>query len=148
MTEEEIIAFVAGLPDVEVLTASAEGGAPEAAWGDTFFSAAGVPAEKSFPFATIVVSDYDGFDSFSKLNRPGVFRLNISVGRRLFQELLGFGPEGFPAHAGEYDFTTADRLMPHPVYATQSWVSIVNPGRRTSEQARQLLTGARERSAR
>ena len=48
----------------------------------------------------------------------------------------------------EHDFTAADQLFPHPVYATQSWASIVNPGERTSEQARRLLIGARERSAR
>lgn len=148
MTEDEIIAFVAALPDVDVLTASADSGAPQAAWGDTFFSATGVPADRSFPFATIVVSDYEGFDAYSQLNRPGVFRLNIAVGRRVFQELFGYGPEAFAAHAGEYDFTAADQLFPHPVYAVQGWASIVNPGEQTSDRAQALLVAARERSTR
>lgn len=147
MTEDEIIAFVAALPDVDVVTAGAESGAPEAAWGDTFFSAAGVPAEKGLPFATIVVSDYEGFDSFSDLNRPGVFRLNISVGRRVFEELFGYGPQGYAAHVSDYDYAAFDALMPHPVYAVQGWASIVNPGEQTSEHARELLIAARRRDA-
>jgi hypothetical protein len=148
VTQDDIIAYMAGIPDVEVLTAGPENGAPESAWGDVFFSIAGIPAEQGFPFATIVVSDYEGFDTFSDLNRAGVFRLKISVGRRRFQELFGYGPELQPAHAGEYDYAASDVLMPHPVYATQGWASIVNPGERTDEQARQLLTSARERELR
>lgn len=138
---------MAGITDVDVLTAGPENGAPESAWGDVFFSTAGVPAEQSFPFATIVVSDYEGFDSYSDLNRPGVFRLNIGVGRRAFAELFGFGPEAFPVHAGDYDYTGFDVLVPHPVYATQGWASIVNPGERTRERATQLLVAAAERAA-
>jgi hypothetical protein len=38
-----------------------------------------------------VTQDYDGFDTGSNLNRPGVFRLNIAVGRDRFEELLGYG---------------------------------------------------------
>ena len=147
MTQDEIIAFMAGFPDVDVLTAGADNGAPESAWGDVFFSSAGIPAEQSFPFATIVVSDYDGFDSYSDLNRPGVFRLNIAVGRHLFAELFGFGPEAYPGHADDYDYTAADTLLPHPVYATQGWASIVNPGEQTSDRARELLTTAHQRAA-
>lgn len=37
MIEEDILAFVSELDGVAVLTASEEGGAPEVAWGDSFF---------------------------------------------------------------------------------------------------------------
>ena len=37
MTEAEIIEFTGGLPGVTVVTASEAGGAPEVAWGDSFF---------------------------------------------------------------------------------------------------------------
>ena len=77
MTEEEIIEFAGGLPGVDVLTASEGNGAPEVAWGHSFFyydPDRDIPADKRFPFATIVTSDYPGFDEASKLDRDGVFR--------------------------------------------------------------------------
>src|SRR6266566_2559569 len=37
MTADEIIAFVSSLPGVAAVTASEANGAPEAAWGDSFF---------------------------------------------------------------------------------------------------------------
>ena len=150
VTDEEIIAFVTRLPDVDLLTASRESGAPESAWGDSFFYArpggqASDPT-KQMPFATIVCSDYEGFDTASDLNRTDVFRLNISVGRRAFTEVIGYGPATFASHAGEYDFAVLDTLMPHPVYAAQGWVSILNPVV-LADQARELLAAARDRDA-
>jgi hypothetical protein len=38
------------------------------------------PGNRRFPFATVVTNDYDGFDTASNLDRPGIFRLNIAVG--------------------------------------------------------------------
>ncbi|WP_208961536.1 DUF6194 family protein [Rhodococcus sp. ZPP] len=83
------------LPGITVVTASEEGGAPRSSWGDTFFSYypdGDPPAEQRFPFATIVTNDVEGWDTSSNLNRQGVFRLNVSVGRGRFRELLGFSP--------------------------------------------------------
>jgi hypothetical protein len=146
MTEQEIIEFVAGLPGVVVVTAAEGDGSPAVAWGDSFFfydpDGAG---DRRMPFATIVTKDYDGFDTASDLNRPGVFRLNIGVGRAVFQELLGYPPAEH--HASVVDHTVFDRVLPHPAYATQGWVSILNPGAATDDQARALLTGARTRAA-
>src|SRR5438270_2443479 len=96
---------------VDVVVASKENGAPEVAWGDSFFiydPDRNLPEPKRFPFATIVTQDYGEFDNASNLNRPGVFRLNIGVSKETFATL--FGAEG------EYDFTQLDRLMPHPVH--------------------------------
>ncbi|MGI5230160.1 DUF6194 family protein [Actinoallomurus sp. CA-142502] len=145
-SQQEIIAFVTALPGVVAETAGEETGAPEIAWGDTFFfhdPDGDTPPDRRMPFATIVTKDYDGFDTASDLNRPGVFRLNIAVGRTAFEELFGH-----PARSVDVDHTAVDTLMPHPVYAAQSWVAILNPGERTAEQARKLLTDAHARAVR
>ena len=150
MTEEDIIRFVSGLPGVDMMTASEGDGAPEAAWGDTFFfydPTGDEPADRRFPFATIVVSNYEGFDESSDLNRPGVFRLNIAVGRRRFEDLLGYRPSAHPEHAASHDYAALDSLIPHPVYASQSWVSILNPGEASADRVRNLLTQAHARAA-
>jgi len=150
MTQEEIIAAVGALPGVVVLTAAAENGAPQVAWGDTFFSYdpdGGGPANSDFPFATIVTQDYPGFDMASNLDRVGVFRLNIAVGRDAFRDLLGYPPAAHAQHHADIDYSAGDELLPHPVYAAQGWVSIVTPGSRTTEQARTLLALAHGRAS-
>jgi Family of unknown function (DUF6194) len=160
VTEDEIIAFVSNLPEVDTLIAGEENGAPAIAWGDSFFyygtavdnrtgddSRTAEPAEHRLPFATIVIKDYPGFDTASNLDRPGVFRLNIAVGRRGFQDLFGHSPAAFPEHRANYDFAALDRIIPHPVYATQGWASIINPGDETGESAKALLVQAHARAA-
>jgi hypothetical protein len=144
MTAEEIIAFVTSLPGVAAVTASETNGAPEAAWGDSFFfyDPEDDAASRRMPFATIVTQDYDGWDTASDLNRPGVFRLNIAVGRTAFEQLTGYPPGEHDAQAVRFDYTALDRLLPHPAYAAQGWVAILNPGEATAGQARSLLTDA------
>lgn len=149
MTEDELIQFVTELPGVRVVTASEASGAPEVAWGDSFFyyDPDGLSDDRDFPFATIVTNDYDGFDTASKLARQGVFRLNISVGRVVFEETLGYPPAAHSEQHDGIDYSELDRVLPNPVYATQGWVSILNPGERTAEQARALLRDAHARKA-
>ena len=116
------------------------------AWGDSFFfyDPDDSPDDRRMPFTTIVTKDYDGFDEASDLNRPGVFRLNISVGRTALEELIGYpAPEdAAQAETGRFDYTAFDQLFPHPAYAPQAWVSIINPGENTCDLARSLITGA------
>jgi hypothetical protein len=72
---------------VDVVVASKENGAPEIAWGDTFFiydPDRNLDDTRRFPFATIVTKDYGDFDNASRLDRPGVFRLNIGVSKETF----------------------------------------------------------------
>ena len=149
MTDTEITDFVAAMPDVAVLIASEENGAPELAWGDTFFfyepPGAG-PDARRMPFATIVRNDYGGDDAVSELGRPGVFRLNVGVGRERFEDLVGFAPAAYPTHGAELDHAAPDALTPHPVYAAQGWVAILNPGAQTGELARTLLADAHDRA--
>ncbi|WP_017580161.1 DUF6194 family protein [Nocardiopsis valliformis] len=151
MTEDEIIHFVAGLGQVDVMTASRESGAPEIAWGDSFFlyDPDGRARERGgfTPFATLVTKDYPDFDSDSDLDRPGVFRVNIAVGRALFEEVVGHTPAAHAEHREGFDFTEPDRLLPHPAYAAQGWLAVLNPGPRTSGRVRELLCLAKERAA-
>jgi Family of unknown function (DUF6194) len=151
MTESEIIELVTAMPGVAAVTASEANGAPEVAWGDTFFfydPEGPGPHERRMPFATIVRNDYDGFDTRSDLGRPGVFRVNIAVGGERFEELVGYAPAAHERHRDEFDYAALDRLLPHPVYAPQAWVAIVKPGERTGALARTLLAEARDRARR
>ena len=151
MTEDEIIRFVAGLGEVDVMTASRESGAPEVAWGDSFYlyDPDGRASERDgfTPFATLVTKDYADFDTDSDLDRPGVFRVNIAVGRALFEEVVGHSPAAHAELREGFDFTELDRLLPHPAYATQGWVAVLNPGPRTLERVRELLALAQKRAA-
>src|SRR5207245_10709181 len=93
--------------------------------GDTFFfydPQRNIDPQRRLPFATIVVKDYGDFDNASNLNRADVFRLNIGVSRDTFRALVGHAPGETSAAVANYDFAALDRLMPHPVYAPQSWL--------------------------
>jgi uncharacterized protein DUF6194 len=150
MTQDDIIAFATGLPGVVAVTADEASGAPEVSWGDSFFfydPDGDTDRNRRMPFATIVTKDYDGFDTASDLSRPGVFRLNIAVGRTAFEELIGYPPRTHAARSERFDYTVLDTLLPHPAYATQAWVAILNPGDTTAALARSLLTDAHTRAA-
>ena len=42
----------------------------------------------------------------------------------------------------DHDFTALDQLMPHPVYAPQSWVCVLNPSDATFQKIQPLLAEA------
>lgn len=134
------IAGLAGVTETRI----APGSEPPYTWGDRFFFTG---AERVRPFATIVGHDVPGFDERSRLAEPGRYRLNIEVGRTEFRNLFGYGPEEFPAHRDGLDFAETDRLLPHPAYAVQGWVSVVNPGPATAQDVTRLVAQARSRSA-
>jgi hypothetical protein len=108
------------------------------ALGASFFS---LDAEKHWPnYATIVTTDEHDEGAPSKLSRPGVFRLNIGVGRATFQRLVG--------EMVEPDYAAFERILPHPVYAKQLWISILNPSDGTFRAVvMPLLTEAHDRLA-
>jgi Family of unknown function (DUF6194) len=145
VTETEIIEYVSGLPGVVTFTASEENAAPEVAWGDTFFRYdpdGDQPANQRLPFATLVVSDYPGWDTESDLDRAGIFRVNVAIGRSDFERLFGYPPKEHEAHHSDFDYAATDILLPHPTYASQGWVAILNPGERASLQLKSLLENA------
>jgi len=117
--------IVETFPDTDVATAG----------GGRFYS---LDPETHWPnFATLVTTDE--FDDASNLGRPGVFRLNIGVTGRTFGRVLG--PAAEPG--ARVDYTALDTLLPHPVYAAQHWLSVLNPSDATFESAvRPLLDEA------
>ena len=46
-----------------------------------------------------------------------------------------------------YDYAALDQILPHPVYATHGWVSVLNPAETTATHVRSLLTQAHSRAA-
>ena len=135
MDQDGIRQYVASsFSGVDVQIASRENGAPEMAWGDTFFifdPERNLPDSRRFPFATIVTQDYGDFDNTSNLNRDGVFRLNIGVSKQTYQKLFGTDRQ--------YDFTALDELMPHPVYGGNHFVCVLNPSDSTFDSIKPLL---------
>lgn len=118
--------------------------------GDTFIyddPERNIDPSRRLPFATIVTKDYGDFDNTSQLNRPGVFRLNIGVSRDTFRALFGFAPGEDLTESADYDFTAMDQLMPHPVYAPQSFVCVLNPSLETFEAVKPLLAEAHSLAA-
>jgi hypothetical protein len=104
--------------------------------GDVFFfydPGRDLPKDRRFPFATLVTSDR--YDQFSNLNREGVYRLNIGVGKDTFRSL-------FHDASATHDFTALDRLMPHPVYGNMYWLCVLNPSDATFERVKPLLVEA------
>jgi hypothetical protein len=109
-----------------------------------------LPPNRRLPFATIVSKD-DGYECVSQLDRPGVFRLNIGVGKETYRSLFGaYTPPADAHRAGDsaYDFAALDRLLPHPVYGRMFWISVLNPSEATFETLRPLLAEAYGRAVR
>jgi hypothetical protein len=89
------------------------------------------------PFATIASSGNE-YEQISKLDRPGVFRLNIGVSRETFQALFGKSKVDISA----YDFIALDTIMPHPDYSAQSFICVLTPSKTTFERIRPMLAEA------
>src|SRR3954469_25620636 len=103
MDEASIVRYItATFPDAPVATAD----------GNSFFM---YEHDRMMPFATLVTNN--AYDQASGLDRTGVFRLNVGVKKETYRALFGDQPG-----PGDTDFTKLDQLMPHPVYAAQSWV--------------------------
>ena len=118
--------------------------------GDTFFfydPQHNLDPQRRLPFATIVTKDYGDFDNASQLKRAHVFRLNIGVSKDTFRALFGHPPSEASTKSTDYDFAALDRLMPHPAYARQSWVCVLNPSPETFEAVKPLLAEAYSRVA-
>jgi hypothetical protein len=125
MTESTIIQYISEtFPNVEF----AEN------FGYTFFFYA---SERMLPFATLATADND-YDRVSNLDRPGVFRLNIGVSQQTFQTLFGPGL----VDVSTYGYTALDKIMPHPDYAPQNFICVLNPSDTTWVKVREFLAEA------
>jgi hypothetical protein len=107
------------------------------ALGATFFS---LDEQHRPNFATIVTTDEHDMGTPSNLARPDVFRLNLGVGKATFERLVG--------SMDDPDFAALDRIIPHPVYAKQRWIAILNPSQATFEHTiKPLIAEAHDRLA-
>ncbi|RZT88126.1 erythromycin esterase [Pseudonocardia sediminis] len=127
------------LPGITHLRVGEDHEAAAHSMGDWFFSVDGA----RMPFATIVVHDTPGFDERSALHRPGVFRLNIGVGREEFEALFGTPPAEL--EQCRPDVSVLDRIVPHPAYGRQGWVAVLNPTDATLPEIDRLLALAHGR---
>lgn len=81
-------------------------------------------------------------DNSSKLNREGIYRLNLGISKTTFCSLFGKIPKR-PA-AGktidiDYNFTQLNQILPHPVYCWMSWICVLNPDEQTFEKLKPLI---------
>ena len=139
MTPDDVRSYVEGLGDVLTLAPGPGDGTPEVAWGDLFFYEAPdgvVPPGQ--PFATVVTKDYPG-EPASGLDRPGAFRVNVGASAEEVAHWSGGEAAGLPP-------TTTDVVMPHPTYAAQGWLCVVDPGAGSWEALRALLASAHDRA--
>lgn len=131
---QQIIDSVRGFEGALVVQPDAGSQFPRIAWGDAFFYFApdGIMPERTQPYGTIITKNYPD-DEQSKLSEPGRFRVNVQVGR-----------ERMPRLVQSDDPAEPDVFVAHPLYWAAGWVSVVNPGARTSDSVIALLLAAHE----
>ena len=122
MNQSEVEAFVANMENVQ----------REDNFGYIFYF---VGDDHRLPFVTIGHSDND-FDKVSHLDRDGVFRINIGISRETFASLLG------DSNAENIDYAVLDVFLPHPHYAKQNFVCILNPSGHNVETTKELIAEA------
>jgi hypothetical protein len=132
---------------LEALTTNFAGLVPKATWGETslFYNPDGILPNGVY-FCTI--KERDGAnDRASQLDRPGVFRLAVGLPPARYEQMFGPRPAR-PSKGGVVstadDFTAADVLMPHPVYAWMGWVQVLSPSAATFAELQPLLASSYE----
>ena len=132
---------------INIVTDSFDGVVPKASWGETsLFYNPGNALPNGVYFCTIKEKNGDN-DKSSHLDRDGVFRLSIGIGKSAYFSLLG-KPPARPSKGGivdtGHDFTACDELMPHPIYGWMSWVQILNPSESSFEEIMPLIAAAHQ----
>jgi hypothetical protein len=92
-------------------------------------------SERMHAFATIAASAEDYDHQVSKLDRPGIYRLNMGIGKDSFQAM--FGKE--KVDTSKWDYTAANVIMPHPDYSAQRFVCVLSPTGDTLDKVHALL---------
>ena len=81
-------------------------------------------------------------DTSSILNRDNVYRINVGLRKATFVNRFGYLPQR-PTAGGivdmDFDFSSLDIIMPHPVYAWMGWVCVLNPSYKTFEEFKILI---------
>jgi hypothetical protein len=122
MNQTEVEAFVAGMENVQ----------REENFGYVFFF---VGDDHRLSFVTIANSDNE-WDNVSHLNRQGVFRVNIGISKETFQKLI------VKSNDEPMDYSVLNTFLPHPEYAPQNFVCILNPSGDNVETTKKLIAEA------
>lgn len=101
-------------------------------FGYTFFF---VGDDHRLPFVTIGHTDNE-FDTVSRLDREGVFRVNIGISRQTYEKLLGVSTSEV------IDYSVLDVFLPHPHYAKQNFICILNPTSENVDITKELILEA------
>jgi hypothetical protein len=127
MNQSEVEAFVAKLGNVQ----------QEENFGYIFYF---IGEDHRLPFVSIAQSDNE-FDTVSNLNREGVFRINIGVSKATFKALFA------DFESEPIDYSVLDVFLPHPHYAKQHFVCILNPSQEHAEATKKLIVEAHDLAA-
>jgi hypothetical protein len=122
MHQSEVEAFVTSLENVQ----------REENYGYVFFF---VGDDHILSFVTIANSDND-YDNISNLSREGVFRVNIGVKRETFNSLFD------NTNSEKLDYTVLNTFLPHPEYAKQNFICILNPSGENEERTKNFIREA------
>ena len=124
-------------------------------WGEQgiFYNPGGVLKRGVY---VLTVKEKDGAnDRASRLDRPGVYRVNLGLRRETYTRLFGPVPARPPKGSAvelDRDFSALDVLIPHPVYAWMGWAAVLSPSEETFETLKPLIREsyacAREKFAR
>ncbi|HEX2766086.1 MAG TPA: DUF6194 family protein [Candidatus Limnocylindria bacterium] len=90
-------------------------------------------------FATVVWTDEHDIGAPSNLARDGVYRVNVGVDPATFKRLVG---EQTDARGATLDYAALDTVIPHPVYAKQRWIAVLNPSHDTVRETLMPLIAA------
>jgi hypothetical protein len=121
MNQAEVEAFVSGMQDVQ----------REDNYGYVFFF---VGDDHLLSFVTVANAENE-WDNVSNLNREGVFRVNIGISRETFDTLIGEPSEPL-------DYSVLNTFLPHPEYAKQNFICILNPSGENAERTKELIREA------
>lgn len=117
----------------------------QSAWGETsYFYNPGHRFARGSYFVTVKQKD-GANDKASRLDRPGVWRLNIGLSKAAFLGLfcsLPRRPGKGQTIDGDWDFTTLDIITPHPVYGWMGWIAVICPSDETFEICKPMLEDA------
>lgn len=130
---------------IEAIESEFSGVITKASWGEiSLFYNPGKVLPNGVYFCTIKQKDGDN-DKASQLNRDGIFRVSIGIGKGTYESMFGRRPSR-PAKGGivstGHDFAELNTLTPHPIYAWVSWVQILNPDRKSYKKLLPLLQEA------
>ena len=124
MDQAEVAAFVSSLENVQQTEN----------FGYIFFF---IGDDDMVPFVTIAHTDNE-YEKVSNLNREGVFRINIGVSRQTFNTLIS----EFPSEP--IDYTVLNTILPHPDYARQNFICVLNPAGANIAKTKQLIAEAHD----